>query len=151
MVSTKKADEILKNAAVYYPKLYDNAWTVKPTKLYGYPSFKYGNWRVIRKIPTYWGDIFAMVTYDNKFAYLVIDGTPYVVNIYIKRQPKSKVFDLDISYREILTPKEVISLLQTHLPFKDRYWQISLRDNNSLRNCEGNYPQRVKAFLTREV
>lgn len=119
--------------------------TRKPTKLYGYPSFKYGDWRVIRKIPTYWGEEFTMITYKNKFAYLVVEGTLYLAGIYVKRRPDSKIFDYDISFSDYHSPKEVISLLQTHLPFKNRYWQISLRDS------EGVYPQEVKVLLTCKV
>lgn len=145
MVSTKKADEILKNAAVYYPKLYNNAWTVKPTKLYGYPCFKYGDWRVIRKIPAYWGEYFAMVTHKNMFVNLVSEAGQNVGFILIKRSPQSKDYDLDIGYRGIYTPKQVISLIQTPISRKDRHWILSMS------NFSGSYPQRVDIFLKREV
>lgn len=119
--------------------------TVKPTKLYGYPCFKYGDWRVIRKIPTYFGEHLSMVTYKNKFAYLASDSGYSVGGIKIRKNSNSKDYDLDIGFRGIYTPKQVISIIQTPISWKDRYWVIWMREGYS-----GIYPKEVEVFLNRE-
>lgn len=122
---------------------------VKPTKLYGYPCFKYGDWRVIRKIPTYWGEKLSMVTYKNEFAYLTYDGFDYVGTLLIKRNPDSKDYDYDVglSIRRVFTPKQIIKIIQTPISPKDRYWVLSFGTDDST----GIFPKQVNEFLIREI
>ena len=90
-------------------------------------------------------EIIPRVYMPNTGMYYTLISKNNRVGIKIKKNSNSKDYDLDIGFRGIYTPKQVISIIQTPISWKDRYWVIWM-----LEGYSGIYPKEVEVFLNRD-
>lgn len=118
------------------------------TTFYGYPCYKLGDWKIIKNIRSFWGDVFSLVSYQNNFKYLTHNGDSNEVYIIYgnPNDPGSR----DIGYLGV-SPRRIIKLLTTPISPKEKYWYILENDPKIEARSERIVPNVYRQRLPDEL
>lgn len=121
---------------------------VSVTTYYGYPCYKLGDWKVIKNVRSFWGEVFSLVSYQNNFKYLTRDGGSNKVYIIYRNpnDPDSR----DVGYLGV-SPRRIIKLLTTPISPEEKYWYILNSDPNIEARSERIFPNMYKLRLPDEL
>jgi hypothetical protein len=121
---------------------------VSVTTYYGYPCYKLGDWKVIKNVRSFWGEVFSLVSYQNNFKYLTRDGDSLEGSIIYGKpnDPDSR----NVGYLGV-SPRQIIKLLTTPISPEEKYWYVLFSDPKTKARSERIFPNVYKLRLPDEL